>query len=148
MTDSDYSPKLKNLLCHRLYTASNAITRTYRSFLENINLTYPQYITMIALWEKDNLSVKELHQITEIDNGCLSLMLKKMVEKKLITLVPCNKDKRIKYVQLTKMGRQLEAIAMAEKNKIEQTRTKRLTEEEYNQLVDLLDKLKNNLLQK
>lgn len=75
------TPRLKNLLCHRLYTASNAITRTYRPFLEALQLTYPQYITMVALWEKDNLSVKELHKITEIDNGCLSLMLKKMLEK-------------------------------------------------------------------
>lgn len=72
--------------------------------------------------------------------------VKKNARKSLIKLVPCKKDKRIKYVQLTKAGQKLEATAIEEKNRIDQARKKHLTEEEYNQLIDLLDKLKNNLL--
>ncbi|MEC8226255.1 MAG: MarR family transcriptional regulator, partial [Pseudomonadota bacterium] len=61
--------KLDNQLCHRLYMASNGIARAYRDSLNQLDLTYPQYVVMMALWEKDQISIAELLEKTAIDGG-------------------------------------------------------------------------------
>ncbi|MDP8162374.1 MarR family transcriptional regulator [Pasteurella skyensis] len=138
--------QLSNQLCHRFYVISNAITRRYRTSLEKVDLTYPQYVAMMALWEEDNISVGELHKKTLIDNGCLTLMLKKMCDKNLITLIVSDTDKRMKKVKLTDKGIKLKEIVQKEREKAQQEQEKRLTEEEYQQLVFLLDKFKSGLV--
>ncbi|MDP8052416.1 MULTISPECIES: MarR family winged helix-turn-helix transcriptional regulator [Pasteurellaceae] len=138
--------QLSNQLCHRFYVISNAITRRYRVSLEKIDLTYPQYVAMMALWEEDNISVGELHKKTLIDNGCLTLMLKKMCDKNLITLIVSDTDKRMKKVKLTDKGIKLKILAQKERDKIRQEQTQALTETEYQQLVFLLDKFKSDLI--
>ncbi|MBR0572624.1 MULTISPECIES: MarR family winged helix-turn-helix transcriptional regulator [Pasteurellaceae] len=138
--------QLSNQLCHRFYVISNAITRRYRASLEKIDLTYPQYVAMMALWEEDNISVGELHKKTLIDNGCLTVMLKKMCDKNLITLISSDTDKRIKKVKLTDKGLKLKVIAQKEREKIQQEQKQILSETEYQQLIYLLDKLKSDLI--
>ncbi|MDG6882445.1 Organic hydroperoxide resistance transcriptional regulator [Phocoenobacter uteri] len=138
--------QLSNQLCHRFYVISNAITRRYRASLEKVNLTYPQYVAMMALWEEDNISVGELHKKTLIDNGCLTLMLKKMCDKNLITLVVSETDKRMKRVKLTEKGAKLKEIVQKEREKAQQEQNKLLTEDEFQQLVFLLDKFKSGLI--
>ena len=59
--------KLKNQLCHRLYMASNSIARAYREPLAALNLTYPQYVVMMALWERDKITIAQLIDKTAID---------------------------------------------------------------------------------
>ncbi|MDB1144843.1 MAG: MarR family winged helix-turn-helix transcriptional regulator [Alcaligenaceae bacterium] len=135
---------LGNQLCHRLYFLSNAITRRYKPLLDRINLTYPQYVVMMALWEVDNVTVGELHRKTQIDNGCLSLVLKKMVNKKVISLVPNEKDRRVKHVRLTQAGRDLQQLAQQERLSLS---AELLSEEEFNQLVGLLDKLSGSVFE-
>ncbi len=114
--------------------------------LDKLNLTYPQYVVMMALWEEDNISISELQQITLIDIGCLSLMLKKMQAKGLIDLVASVTDKRMKKVKLTSAGTELKSRAQQEKDKLQQTQEPTLSDSEIQQLTDLLDKLKNGLI--
>lgn len=137
---------LDKQLCHRLYVTSNAVTRASRPVLEAIDLTYSQYVVMMALWEEDALSVGELQQKTLIDSGCLSLMLKKMVSKDLIKLVASQADKRSKVVYLTEAGLALKAIAQSERDKLHAVQTTLLTTEEFETLTQLLDKLQTGLL--
>ncbi len=100
--------RLKNQLCHRVYIAANAITRTYRPVLKELDLTYPQYIVLMALWEEDNLTIHPLIEKTKIDAGSLTLILNKLKEKKMLKITASKEDKRKKLVQLTKKGLKLE----------------------------------------
>ncbi len=138
--------QLSNQICHRFYVISNAITRRYRTSLEKVDLTYPQYVAMMALWEEDNVSVGELHKKTLIDNGALTLMLKKMCDKNLITLIVSDTDKRMKKVKLTDKGNKLKEIVQKEREKVLQEQKKSLTEEEFKQFIFLLDKFKSGLI--
>ena len=103
--------KLDKQVCHRLYIASNGITRLYRPMLEELGLTYPQYIIMMALWEKDKTTVQQLQKCTKIDGGSLTQILKKLCSKSYISLDPIKEDRRVKMVNLTNEGRALEEKA-------------------------------------
>lgn len=103
--------KLSNQICHRYYVASNAITRAYRPLLEPLELTYPQYVVMMALWEQDQIDVKALKQKTQVDGGALTLILKKLEAKGKIRLQVSELDRRNKFVCLTDSGRQLQQQA-------------------------------------
>lgn len=102
---------LSNQICHRFYIASNAITRAYKPHLDALNLTYPQYIVMMALWEHKDVEVGQLQALTSIDSGALSLILKKLVQKDLIKVAVNPEDKRRKRVQLSTAGQELEQSA-------------------------------------
>ena len=78
--------QLKNQLCHRLYMASNNIARAYREPLQALNLTYPQYVVMMALWEKDGITIAQLIEQTAIDGGAMTQILKKMADKSLLAI--------------------------------------------------------------
>lgn len=103
--------RLSDLLCHRFYMAANAMIRAYRPLLDELDITYPQYLVMLALWEKHEVDVGEIKSRTNIDGGALSLMLKKLVAKDFIYFAKSDKDKRIKLVHLTQKGKDLEAKA-------------------------------------
>ncbi|MBS9781953.1 MAG: winged helix-turn-helix transcriptional regulator [Gammaproteobacteria bacterium] len=145
-TDND-NQKLANQLCHRFYVIANAITRKYKPMLDKINLTYPQYVAMMALWEKDKITISKLQQKTLIDIGCLSVMLKKMVDKQLIEIITDSTDRRKKTVKLTTKGKKLKPLAQQEKQKLQAENQPNLTDDEFNQLVVLLDKLKSGLIE-
>lgn len=132
--------KLSNQICHRLYVASNAIVRAYRPFLERLNLTYPQYVVMMGLWENDGVEVSQLQQKTLIDAGALSLILKKLQAKKVIDIRSCQKDKRRKHVYLSSQGQSLKQDALKHVYKKE-CLTRGLNEAELAQLASSLDTL-------
>ncbi len=144
-TTKDDSQLLANQLCHRFYVISNAITRKYKSALDALDLTYPQYVVMMALWEKDDISISELQQVTLIDIGCLSVMLKKMQAKGFIELIASATDKRMKKVKLSDKGIKLQALAQREREQLQQEKQS-LNEEEFQQLITLLDTLKAGLI--
>lgn len=131
--------KLKNQLCHRLYMASNKIIRSYKEHLEPLNLTYPQYIVMMALWETDNISVGTLHQWTQIDGGSLSLILKKLGDKGFLKEEKDPEDKRSKILSLTQAGKQLKKLAAPIPKKLS-CEEPSLSLKEAQQLANLLDK--------
>ncbi len=114
--------------------------------LDRVNLTYPQYVVMMALWEKDDVSISELQQKTLIDIGCLSVMLKKMRDKGVIELLASPTDKRMKKVKLSDAGTRLKDHAQQERQQLLQTHQPSLSLAELQQLMNLLDKLKAGLL--
>jgi len=105
--------KLENQICHSLYSATNALVRAYRPLLDQIELTYPQYLVMLALWQEDGVMIKNLVQRTRFDAGTLTPILKRLQEKQLLALVKSSEDSRQKDVRLTQQGRDLSDTAEA-----------------------------------
>ena len=137
---------LKNQICHRLYIATNGITRLYRPLLEDLNLTYPQYILMMALWEIKEASILQLQKMTKIDSGSLTLILKKLESKKYIKIKSASDDKRKKIVSLTKKGFELKEKAINIPSSMF-CKINNLSEKEVTDLVKILDKINNQLLE-
>jgi MarR family transcriptional regulator, organic hydroperoxide resistance regulator len=109
---SDDHLKLSNQFCHKLYMATNAVIRAYRPILEELDLTYPQYLTMLALWEQDNQEINQVLAKTLIDAGAFSLILKKLQAKNLLQVITSEKDRRVRQITLTKKGRTLKQQAV------------------------------------
>ena len=132
--------KLENQLCHRFYTLSNAFTRAYRPLLKALDITYPQYVILMALWETDHITIAELLDRTAIDGGAMSLILKKLEDKGFLMVNKDETDKRVKRVQLTKMGKEKKTIAEEVPAQM-LCKLKGMSAEESRELVKLLDKL-------
>ncbi len=87
--------RLQNQLCFPLYTVSRLIIQSYRPYLEPLGITYPQYLVLLTLWERDGLSVKEIGKALSLDSGTLTPLLKKMEkELKLIIRMRSPQDDR------------------------------------------------------
>ncbi|AGH43276.1 MarR family winged helix-turn-helix transcriptional regulator [Paraglaciecola psychrophila] len=136
--------KLKNQLCHRLYMASNSIVRAYRELLSELNLTYPQYVVMMALWEQDKITIAQLVEKTAIDGGAMTQILKKMDDKSLLNIVKQQQDKRKRLVQLTQQGLALKLDAVNIPNKIS-CKFNSIDSAQVKQLMQLLDLVVNDL---
>jgi DNA-binding MarR family transcriptional regulator len=130
--------KLKNQLCHRLYMASNSIVRAYREPLNELDITYPQYVVMMALWEQDEVTIAELLRQTAIDGGAMTQILKKMTDKWLLEIIKDDQDKRQRFVKLTPKGQSLKLKAVDIPTKIGCKFTS-LDSEQTQQLIRLLD---------
>lgn len=103
---------LTNQLCFPLYALSRQMTALYRPHLKELDLTYPQYLVMLLLWEHEKLSVKQIGCELWLDSGTLTPLLKRMEETGLITRLRCTQDERIVYAHLTNEGKQLQKKAV------------------------------------
>ena len=103
--------KLDNQLCFPLYAASRIITRKYKPLLDPLGLTYTQYITMMALWERDSLSVNQLGEILWLDSGTLTPLLKKLESQGLLRRKRSSQDERVLIVEVTDQGWELQKEA-------------------------------------
>ncbi len=103
---------LQNQLCFPLYALSRQMTALYRPYLEALELTYPQYLVMLLLWERGKLSIKEIGCELWLDSGTLTPLLKRMEETGLVSRLRCTEDERIVHVQLTKEGKLLQKKAV------------------------------------
>ena len=99
--------KLDNQLCFSLYATAKEIIRRYKPLLDNFGITYTQYITLLVLWEKDGLKVKELGERLYLDSGTLTPLLNKLESKGYILKKKDTKDSRETNVYLTDKGREL-----------------------------------------
>ena len=99
--------KLKNQICFPLYACSKEIIRRYKPFLDQVDLTYTQYITMRALWENENMNVRELGSCLFLDSGTLTPLLKKLENKGYIKRSRSKEDERNLIVTLTDKGWEL-----------------------------------------
>ena len=106
------SLKLGNQLCFPLYACSKEIIRKYKPYLDDIDLTYTQYITMMVLWEKKTVNVKSLGECLYLDSGTLTPVLKKLESKGYITRVRSSEDERNLVVTITKEGEALKDKAI------------------------------------
>lgn len=99
--------KLENQLCFPLYVCSKEIIKKYKPFLDGYDLTYTQYITMMVLWDKKRINVKELGTYLYLDSGTLTPLLKKLEVKGYITRTRLKQDERNLLVEITKKGEDL-----------------------------------------
>lgn len=132
---------LDEQLCFPIYAASNLIVKAYRPFLTPLGLTYPQYLVMLVLWEKDCVSVGDLGQILHLDSGTLTPLLKRMETSGLINRSRDPNDERRVLISLKDKGRDLSAEA----EKIPKELTKNIEFANLNQLRDELKVLVNLL---
>lgn len=103
---------LDSQLCFPLYALSRQVTAQYRPLLEKLDLTYPQYLVLLLLWESDNRTVGELGERLLLDSGTLTPLLKRMEQKGLLTRQRNPADERQVTIQLTESGRGLQQQAM------------------------------------
>ncbi|MFD0692554.1 MarR family winged helix-turn-helix transcriptional regulator [Paenibacillus sp. GCM10027628] len=96
--------KLENQLCFSLYASSRAITRMYRPFLEELGITYPQYLVLLVLWDQQESTVKELSDKLDLDSGTLTPMLKRMEAQQLIKRQRSTEDERVVIIRITETG--------------------------------------------
>lgn len=139
------SPLLHQQVCYALYSTSNAVTRAYRPLLSPLNLTYPQFVVMMALWEQDNVSATQLAKTIGISKATLTPLLKRLELLNYITKEFAEGDERQKCIALTKQGAALGPIANeATKQALCATG---LSKEEIKQLLFMCRKIKTNLKQ-
>ncbi len=130
--------KLENQLCFPLYACAKEVVRRYKPFLDQIDLTYTQYIVMMVLWEKKEMNVKTLGASLYLDSGTLTPLLKRLESKGLITRERSHQDERALNVAITEKGAQLREAAMDVPEKIQSCM--QLEEEELRVLYKLLYK--------
>lgn len=104
--------KLDQQLCFSLYVCSKEIIKKYKPLLDPHGLTYTGYIILLALWEEDNINVKELGKRLYLDSGTLTPMLKKLESQDYIKRTRSLNDERNVYIELTEKGRELKKEAI------------------------------------
>ena len=110
--------KLDNQLCFALYACSREITKLYKPVLDKLGITYTQYISLLVLWEKDNITVKDMGKKLHLDSGTLTPLLKKLESMDLVKRTRDTVDERKVYVKLTDRGIELKKMAIEIPNKI------------------------------
>ncbi|MFA1642104.1 MarR family winged helix-turn-helix transcriptional regulator [Chryseomicrobium imtechense] len=98
---------LSNQLCFPFYAVSKEITKRYRPLLEPLQLTYPQYLVMLVLWETDQLSLKKIGERLHLDSGTLTPLVNKLISQGYIEKARNPHDERQLVIQLTPTGRAL-----------------------------------------
>jgi len=99
--------RLENQLCFPLYAASREIIKRYRPYLDELDLTYTQYIAMMVLWQEGTVSVRDLGSRLYLDSGTLTPVLKSLEEKGFVTRCRSQADQRVLDVTVTAAGRAL-----------------------------------------
>jgi MarR family transcriptional regulator, organic hydroperoxide resistance regulator len=103
---SEELPQLlfENQICFPLYSAANAVVRAYRPLLEELDLTYLQYMVLMVLWQESSLNVKELGERLSLDSGTLTPLLKRLESKGYVERTRSEKDERVRIITITRQG--------------------------------------------
>ena len=104
--------KLENQICFPLYACSKEIVRRYKPYLDEIDLTYTQYIAMMVMWDKKSITVKELGECLYLDSGTLTPVLKTLESKGYVSRNRSKEDERVLNVTITDKGMQLREQAV------------------------------------
>jgi DNA-binding MarR family transcriptional regulator len=102
---------LPEQVCFPLYASSRMITRLYQPLLEVMDITYPQYLVLLVLWQEEKLTVSELGKRLYLNTNTLTPLIKKMKEKKLLTKKRSSTDERTVFITLTEKGKALQQDA-------------------------------------
>ena len=120
--DADFAQdemlKLDNQLCFGLYAATHAITRVYRPMLNELGITYSQFLVLLSLWERDGQTVSALGESLYLDSGTLSPVLKRLEAGGLVAKTRQSRDERVVEVSLTQKGRDLKTQAREVRTKV------------------------------
>jgi len=111
--NADAALLLDSQLCFPLYACAREVVKRYRPFLDELGLTYTQYITMMVLWEQREISVKQLGKRLYLDSGSLTPLLKSLEAKGYVSRTRSPEDERVVLVRLTESGAALEEKALA-----------------------------------
>jgi DNA-binding MarR family transcriptional regulator len=109
--ENQESLKLENQLCFPLYVIAKEITGLYRPFLDELDITYPQYLVMMVLWENDGLPVNHIGEKLYLDSGTLTPLLKRLEAKGFILRKRKKEDERVVEVFITESGKALQSKA-------------------------------------
>ena len=99
--------QLQEQLCFPMYATSRMITRMYQPWLEKLGITYPQYLVMLVLWEEDNIKLSNLCKSLYLNTNTLTPLVKKLIDKDLVTKTRSDKDEREIRIELTERGNKL-----------------------------------------
>ncbi|GGB94731.1 MarR family winged helix-turn-helix transcriptional regulator [Dyadobacter sediminis] len=141
--ETDEFLKLENQLCFPLYAASRLVTKCYQPVLDEMGLTYPQYLVLLVLWEKDSVNLRVLSGKLQLQSNTLTPLLKRMQEMDLVNRVRSEQDERSIIISLTEKGQKLKSGAPEMQNRL--ANSIGITEEEGKVLHGLLYKLIENL---
>ena len=138
--------KLSKQVCFPLYTLTKEIIKQYRPILDELDLTYPQYLVMMVLWEEGEQNVTEIGSKLNLDSGTLTPLLKRLEQKKIIVRKRKIEDERIVTITLTELGKNLENKAQCIPD--EMVDKLKISTDDLEQLKELIDKInlqiKNN----
>ncbi len=112
-TAADQALRLDNQICFAVYSTAHAFNRVYKPLLDRLGLTYPQYLVMLALWERDDVPVKHLGERLFLDSGTLTPLLKRLEAAELIKRTRSTEDERQVLIALTAQGHALREKAKA-----------------------------------
>ena len=140
---ADFPLLLGNQVCFAVYSTAHAFNRVYKPLLDRLGLTYPQYLVMLVLWERDGLPVKDIGERLFLDSGTLTPLLKRLEAAKLVRRTRSTEDERQMLIALTSQGQALREKARAVPHAILAASACSLTELSVmkNELVALRDRL-------
>jgi len=104
---------LDNQICFAVYSTAHAFNRVYKPLLDKLGLTYPQYLVMLALWERDDVPVKDIGERLFLDSGTLTPLLKRLEAAELVKRTRSTEDERQVLIALTPQGQALKEKARA-----------------------------------
>ncbi|MBR1169607.1 MarR family winged helix-turn-helix transcriptional regulator [Bradyrhizobium sp. DASA03005] len=105
--------RLDNQICFAVYSATHAFNRVYKPLLDRLGLTYPQYLVMLVLWERDDVPVKDIGEKLFLDSGTLTPLLKRLEAAHLVKRTRSREDERQVLIALTPQGHALKEKARA-----------------------------------
>lgn len=104
--------QLNKQICFPIYTVSRLITKAYKPFLEEMGLTYPQYLVLMVLWENNEISINQISEKLMLNTNTLSPLLKRMEKMEIVKRNRSSKDERSVIIQLTEKGKNLKSQAL------------------------------------
>ena len=137
---------LNNQLCFALYAATNSIIRYYRIYLNEIGITYTQYLVLLVLWESENSNIKEIAKVLKLDSPTITPIVQKLEKMNLVKRQRSDKDERVVVVSLTKNGIDLETQVADIQNKVA-CRT-HLNPKDFKELKNTLNQLADTMAAK
>jgi DNA-binding MarR family transcriptional regulator len=132
--------KLDNQFCFPFYAISRLITRQYQPFLDELGITYPQYLVLLVLWENDNLSVNQIAHRLILNTNTITPLLKRMETMKLLTRKKDKSDERKVIIKLTAMGSSLREKAKCIPSKLIES------EDTNERQIEMMKKFQHQLL--
>lgn len=137
--------KLDNQLCFRLYTASRLVAGAYGSYFEQLGITYPQYLVLLVLWEKDQQPVNDIAKKLHLETNTVTPLLQRMEKAGMIERKRGEKDTRQRIVSLTEKAIAMQEIAKEIPVSLAEEITRYVSEEDLKALIPALDKLIDGL---
>jgi len=130
--------KLSNQICFPIYSLAKEVINLYRPILKDLDITYPQYLVLLVLWEEDELNVSDIGKKLNLDSGTLTPLLKRLEQKNIVLRKRKTNDERVVCISLTEDGKSLKSKAECIPSKLKEMTP--ISEEELYELKRLMDK--------